>query len=68
MTNKWLTRSDARVHAREEHGIELGPNFFANKGREGPPYIQLGGNRCLYSKEDLDRWLEERLSRKIGNR
>jgi hypothetical protein len=58
----FLTRHEASEFL-EQHGLTVSPNTlqkFATTG--GGPRYAIFGNRAVYTKSDLERWVSDKLS------
>ena len=64
MTKKFTT-DGASDYLEKEHGIRRAPATLRKLRLVGggPFFYRLSGNTVLYSAEDLDRWVEERLTK-----
>lgn len=58
-----VSRKDAPKYCREVHGAIISYNQFAKLGViGGGPCFRKQGRFVLYDTEELDRWINERLS------
>lgn len=63
-----LRRSEVPAYLMEKHGVPIAVatlNKLASIG--GGPAMQYAGRIPLYRPEDLDAWVEQRLSRPVSS-
>lgn len=62
MTSKYLTRAEASAYIAT-FGISVSPKTLAKYAcLGGGPAYRLFGMRALYTAEDIDTWLAEKIS------
>jgi hypothetical protein len=63
-----MRRADAARYLREIHGIPCAPATLAKYACiGGGPSFRKAGKFPIYAREDLDFWVESRLSKRIGS-
>ena len=63
MPSKFLNRKEAARYAAEERGAPVTAKTLAKMAcLGGGPLYQIFGNTALYTKENLDAWIDGKLS------
>ena len=63
---KYFRRKHAAQYLREHWGFPCSPNTLAKRAvTGGGPMYRRAGRIPLYSKEDLDRYAEEKLGKQV---
>jgi hypothetical protein len=64
MAKKLLRRREASTYLKEEHGVKCEPTTLTKLASiGGGPVYQKFGRDAVYTPENLDLWVEEKLSR-----
>jgi hypothetical protein len=61
-----MRRADAARYIREAHGIPCAPTTLAKYAvLGGGPVFRKAGKFPIYSRDDLDAWVNQRLSKPV---